>query len=114
MRIIIDHVPFVYISDRRCTCARIVFCQFGELYVRITGPLDQQNYPSRFLVIVRLQHRCGDAHFFPAIFCNIFCLANREIRDTLYARGYNFHVHSMVAKRGLTNRANVPLCEKVV
>ena len=43
-----------------------------------------------------------DALFFLVI---LFFLANREIRDT-YA-GTTFRIQSMVAKRGLTNQANV-------
>ena len=37
----------------------------------------------------------------------IFFLVSREIRDTLYTRGPNYPLQSMVAKRGLTNLANV-------
>ena len=55
----------------------------------------------RFLVIGRLQNRCGDALFF------LFFYANREIRVACIRGDQISHIQSMVAKRGLTNRANV-------
>ena len=58
-----------------------------------------------FLVIGRLQNRCGDALYFLG---NLFFLPTSEIRDTrLLEPDQISHTQSMVAKRGHTNQANV-------
>ena len=75
-----------------------------------------------FLVIGRLQNRCGDVLLCFVLFGNLFLIiffANREIRDTdMYTWGKISHIYiqSMAAKRGLTNWANVhmPICKKLV
>ena len=68
-----------------------------------------------FLVIGRLKNWCGDAFFFSFFFS---FLSTSEIRSTMYMCTQLLepdqisHTQSMVAKRGLTNRANVhtPTC----
>ena len=73
---------------------------------------------TRFLVIGRLQNQCGGTLFFFAFFFFFFfffggggvCQQGNAWYMYMYTQGPNFphvHVQSMVAKRGLTNWANV-------
>ena len=56
----------------------------------------RQQKSLRFLVIGRLQNRCGDT-LFPLflVFWYFSFFANREIRDTLYTRGPNFPLYKV-------------------
>ena len=58
------------------------------------------------ITVSQLQKWCGDAFSFPFFFF-FFFFANREIYMIRISRDHISHIQSMVAKRGLTNRANV-------
>ena len=64
----------------------------------------------RFPVVGQLQKR----FYFGNYFLHFF--SNREIRDTCILEDHISHIQSMVAKRDLTNRANVhtPMWKKVI